>query len=148
MGQRKILSSHEELNLRPWDSTLQCSTTKPQRFDGEEGPLQSSLMTRTLHTARISNVDGTSNKHIHNTPAQIAHFLLCPQLDDFSGILLTEAIFKTMIVFDVPISGLEFIQSCFEHFDSTFFWHWFLLSPVHLKKILLVKDISFPVTKR
>ena len=133
MGQRKILSSHEELNLRPWDSTLQCSTTKPQRFDGEEGPLQSSLMTRTLHTARISNVDGTSNKHIHNTPAQIAHFLLCPQLDDFSGILLTEAIFKTMIVFDVPISGLEFIQSCFEHFDSTFFWQWFLLSPVHFK---------------
>ena len=78
MGQRKILSSHEELNLRPKDSMLQCSTTEPQRFDGEGGPLQSSLMTRTLHTARISNVDGTSNKHIPNTPAQIAHFLLCP----------------------------------------------------------------------
>ena len=72
MGQRKILSSHEESNLRPWDSTLQCSTTEPQRFDGE------GLMTHALHTATISNVNGASNKHIHNTPAQIAHFLLCP----------------------------------------------------------------------
>ena len=49
MGQRKIPSSHEESNLRPWDSALQCSTTEPQRFDGEEGPLQSSLMTRLAY---------------------------------------------------------------------------------------------------
>ena len=30
MGQRKkILSPHKELNLRPSDSMLQCSTTEP-----------------------------------------------------------------------------------------------------------------------
>ena len=30
----KILSPHEESNLRPLDSTLQCSTTEPQRLYG------------------------------------------------------------------------------------------------------------------
>ena len=39
---KKILSPHEELNLRPSDSVLQCSTTEPQRVHGERGPLQSS----------------------------------------------------------------------------------------------------------
>ena len=29
---KKILSPHEELNLWPLDSTLQCSTTDPQRL--------------------------------------------------------------------------------------------------------------------
>ena len=38
----KILSPHEESNLRPSDSVLQCSTTEPQRVHGERGPLQSS----------------------------------------------------------------------------------------------------------
>ena len=50
----KILSLHEESNLRPLD--FQCSTTKPQRLYGERGLLQSS---HDMHpnTARISNVD-------------------------------------------------------------------------------------------
>ena len=39
---KKILSPHEESNLRPSDSVLQCSTTEPQRVHGERGPLQSS----------------------------------------------------------------------------------------------------------
>ena len=30
VGQRKILSPHEESNLRPSDSALRCSTTEPQ----------------------------------------------------------------------------------------------------------------------
>ena len=48
----KILSSHMhgESNLRPLDSALQCSTTEPERFYGEWGPLQSSYMTRVMHT--------------------------------------------------------------------------------------------------
>ena len=35
--QKKILSPHEELNLRPSDSTLWCSTTEAQRPYGEQG---------------------------------------------------------------------------------------------------------------
>ena len=35
VGQRKILSPYEELNLRPLDSTLRCSTTEPQRLYSE-----------------------------------------------------------------------------------------------------------------
>ena len=48
----KIASSHMhgESNLRPSDSALQCSTTEPQRLYGEWGPLQSSYMTRVVHT--------------------------------------------------------------------------------------------------
>ena len=43
MGQRKILSPHEESNLRPSvDSLSRCSTTEPQRLYGEQFPLQSS----------------------------------------------------------------------------------------------------------
>ena len=52
----KSLSPHEELNLRPLDSVLRCSTTEPQRLHGERGLLRSH-MTCVLHTARISNVD-------------------------------------------------------------------------------------------
>ena len=50
----KILSLHEESNLRPLD--FQCSTTEPQRLYGEQGLLRSS---HDMHpnTARISNVD-------------------------------------------------------------------------------------------
>ena len=35
----KIMSPHEELNLRPLDSTLRCSTTKPKRLYDEQGPV-------------------------------------------------------------------------------------------------------------
>ena len=38
----KILSPHEESNLRPSDSVLRCSTTEPQRLHGERGLLRSS----------------------------------------------------------------------------------------------------------
>ena len=41
VGQRKILSPHEESNLRPSD-LLRCSTTKPQRLFGEWDLLGSS----------------------------------------------------------------------------------------------------------
>ena len=38
----KILSPHEESNLRPSDSALLCSTTEPQRLHGKRGLLRSS----------------------------------------------------------------------------------------------------------
>ena len=47
----KILNPHEKSNLRPSDFALRCSTTEPQRLHYEV------LMTRVLHTVRISNVD-------------------------------------------------------------------------------------------
>ena len=34
---KKILSPHQESNLRPSDSALRCSTTEPQRLYGERG---------------------------------------------------------------------------------------------------------------
>ena len=39
---KKILSPHEESNLRPTDSAHWCSTTEPQRLHGERGQLRSS----------------------------------------------------------------------------------------------------------
>ena len=48
VGQR-ILSPHEESNLRPSDSTLQCSTTEPQRLYGERGLLRSSYDKRPAY---------------------------------------------------------------------------------------------------
>ena len=35
VGQGKLLSPHEESNLRPSDSALRCSTTEPKRLHGE-----------------------------------------------------------------------------------------------------------------
>ena len=45
----KILSPHEESNLRPSDSALQCSTTEPQRLYGERGLLRSSYDKRPAY---------------------------------------------------------------------------------------------------
>ena len=45
----KILSPHEESNLRPSDSTLRCSTTEPQILYGERGLLRSSYDTRPAY---------------------------------------------------------------------------------------------------
>ena len=44
-----ILYPHEESNLRPSDSALQCSTTEPQRLHGERGLLRSSYDTRPAY---------------------------------------------------------------------------------------------------
>ena len=55
MGQRKILSPHEESSLRPSDSALWCSNTEPQRLYGEV--YYEVYMTRVLYTARIRNFD-------------------------------------------------------------------------------------------
>ena len=52
----KILSPHEESNLKLSDSPLRCSTTEPQILHGE--PAQYEVhMTRVLYTAWISSVD-------------------------------------------------------------------------------------------
>ena len=53
----KILSPHEESNLRPSDTALRCSTTEPQRLHGEPEVNYEDRMTCVLHIARISNVD-------------------------------------------------------------------------------------------
>ena len=45
----KFLGPHEESNLSPSDSALQCSTLSEVNYEVH--------MTRVLHTARISKVD-------------------------------------------------------------------------------------------
>ena len=45
----KILSPYEELNLRPSDSALWCSTTESQGLFGEQGLLWSSYDTRSTY---------------------------------------------------------------------------------------------------
>ena len=49
VGQRKILSPHEESNLSPMDSMLRSSTTEPQRLYGEQSPYK----VHTKHTSCI-----------------------------------------------------------------------------------------------
>ena len=46
-----VRSPREESTLKPSESTLKCSTTKPQRLK------RISYLSRVLHTVRISNVD-------------------------------------------------------------------------------------------
>ena len=58
---KKILSPHEELHLRPLDSTPQCSTTEPHRLHGGRGLLQSSYEKETcLYRYETTN----AQKHI------------------------------------------------------------------------------------
>ena len=46
---KKILSPHEESNLRPSDSAPRCLTTEPQRLYGERGLLRSLHKTRPAY---------------------------------------------------------------------------------------------------
>ena len=56
VGQRKILSPHEESNLRPSD--LRSDALPPSHKESSvSGIYYEVLMTRVLHTASISNVD-------------------------------------------------------------------------------------------
>ena len=56
VGQRKILSPHEESNLRPSD--LRSDALPLSHRDSSMSDIYYEvLMTRVLHTARISNVD-------------------------------------------------------------------------------------------
>ena len=45
-NKEKILSPHEESNLKPSDSALRCSTTQPQGFHGKGGLLRNSYDSR------------------------------------------------------------------------------------------------------
>ena len=56
VGQRKILSPHEESNLRPSDLRPDALPLS-HKESSVSGIYYEVLMTRVLHTARISNVD-------------------------------------------------------------------------------------------
>ena len=56
VGQRKILSPHEESNLRPSDLRSDALPLS-HKESSVSGIYYEVLMTRVLHTARISNVD-------------------------------------------------------------------------------------------
>ena len=49
VGQGKLLSPHEESNLRPSDSALRCSTTESQRLHGKRSLWRSSYDTRPAY---------------------------------------------------------------------------------------------------
>ena len=83
-GKEKILSSHEESNLRPTDSAIQCSTTEPQRLCGDE-VYYKVHMTHILHTAGIRNVNSIIfvnriRKMVSFSSGRIRIFFLCPTL--------------------------------------------------------------------
>ena len=56
VGQRKILSPHEESNLRPSDLRSDALPLS-HKESSVSGIYYEVLMTRVLHTASISNVD-------------------------------------------------------------------------------------------
>ena len=56
VGQRKILSPHEESNLRPSDLRSDALPLS-HKESSVSGIYYEVLMTRVLHTARISNVE-------------------------------------------------------------------------------------------
>ena len=78
-----------------------------------------------------------------NPPAKITQLLFCPQSDDFSWILFAEAILETVVILDVTIPGLKFIQGCFEHFHCTLMGHRFCLPPFEPNKKTTTNIISF-----
>ena len=52
-------------------------------------------------------------------PLQIVHLFLCPHSHHLPGVLLAEAGLEAVIVFDVAIAILEFVESGLEHLHST-----------------------------
>ena len=44
-----------------------------------------------------------------------------------------------MVVLDITIPCLEFIQRCLEHFYCTLFWHWFFFSPFDVEQKKMTK---------
>lgn len=53
-------------------------------------------------------------------PAQVTHFFLCPETDHLPGILLAKPVSESVVIFDVPLSCSELIQSCLKDLDGTF----------------------------
>lgn len=90
------------------------------------------LLSQAICTAKCRE-QNRSNKS-DNKPAKVTHFLLCPQLDYLPWILFAEAVSKAMVVLDITVPCLEFIQRCLEHFYCTFFWHWLFFSPFDVEQ--------------
>lgn len=53
-------------------------------------------------------------------PAQVVQLLLGPQPDDFPRVQFAEAIYEAIVVFDVAVSVLEFIERRLEHLQHHF----------------------------
>ena len=53
---KKILSPHEELHLRPLDSTPQCSTTEPQRLHGYKVHMKKKLVCTDMKQPMHKNI--------------------------------------------------------------------------------------------
>lgn len=51
------------------------------------------------------------------------HLLLGPQADDFARVQLAESIFKAIVVLDVFIPVLKFIQRGLENLENALLWN-------------------------
>ena len=64
-------------------------------------------------------------------PGQVVHLFLCPQPDDLAWVEFAEAVLESVVVFNIAVPVLEFIQRGFEHLQYHLFWHGLLLQPGH-----------------
>ena len=126
----KILSTHEESNLRPSDSALRCFTTKPQKSYGPGGEVYYEVhMTRVLHTARISNVDSVMFIN------RVRDGSFCPKLvtrrkTSFSICLPTKKLTISLILFQNK-------RCSYPHANLLDYYNWQLLWQLLRKKFCL-----------
>lgn len=60
---------------------------------------------------------------VSSSPDEVVHLLLGPQADDLARVQLAKAIFKAIVVFDVFIPVLKFIQRCLENLENALLWN-------------------------
>lgn len=51
------------------------------------------------------------------------HLLLGPKADDFARVQLAESIFEAIVILDVFIPVLKFIQRCLENLENALLWN-------------------------
>lgn len=71
------------------------------------------------------------------------HFFLSPHTNNFSWIQFTEAVFKPVVILNVFVTVLEFIKSCFKHFDGTFWRNNFIFSCTAQGKRQIYNKVNF-----
>lgn len=71
------------------------------------------------------------------------HFFLSPHTNNLSWIQFTEAVFKSVVILDVFVTVLEFIKSCFKHFDGTFWRYNFIFSCTSRGKSQIYNKVNY-----
>lgn len=71
------------------------------------------------------------------------HFFLSPHTNNLSWIQFTEAVFKSVVILNVFVTVLEFIKSCFKHFDGTFWRYNFIFSCAYCGKSQMHNKVNY-----